>query len=200
MKTRSLLLALFIITQLFQLQAGHVSKEKAAIVAVNFYCRALNCIQPIDISSVKISDTYTVSEKELTFYYIFNIKDGGFVIVSAEDFRRPILGYSFESNYSEVNPSPEFTWWMSGYKQQIKQAVDGNYTPDIKTMQEWNELGSLKDFSGRPTDITIGPLITTRWNQGMPYNELCPVDEACGHVLVGCVAVAMGQVINYKLL
>ncbi|MBO7629572.1 MAG: C10 family peptidase, partial [Bacteroidales bacterium] len=39
---------------------------------------------------------------------------------------------------------------------------------------------------------TVDPLITAKWGQGSPYNALCPPNTP-----VGCVAVAMGQVMRY---
>ena len=61
------------------------------------------------------------------------------MIVSAEDAMHPILGYSFEKNYSDVNPSHEFTWWMSGYKDQIHYAIENKLAGDSKTQELWNE-------------------------------------------------------------
>jgi hypothetical protein len=46
---------------------------------------------------------------------------------------------------------------------------------------------------------SAGPLLSTKWNQGQYYNASCPVDAegTDGHVPVGCVAVAMAQVMKY---
>ncbi|MFZ2911958.1 MAG: C10 family peptidase [Candidatus Absconditicoccaceae bacterium] len=43
------------------------------------------------------------------------------------------------------------------------------------------------------------PLLTTLWDQGWPYNEMCPTDAAGpgGHVWAGCVATAMSQILKY---
>ena len=43
------------------------------------------------------------------------------------------------------------------------------------------------------------PLLTTKWNQGHPYNMLCPADpfENYERCYTGCPATAMGQIINY---
>jgi hypothetical protein len=45
----------------------------------------------------------------------------------------------------------------------------------------------------------VEPLITARWHQGCLYNSLCPTfeDTPCGHAEVGCVAVAMAQIMHY---
>ena len=40
--------------------------------------------------------------------------------------------------------------------------------------------------------LSIAPLISANWNQGGEWNDYCPNNS-----LVGCVAVAMGQVMNY---
>jgi hypothetical protein len=49
---------------------------------------------------------------------------------------------------------------------------------------------------------SVNPLLGTTWNQSCFYNELCPSDPNapygyCGHVPVGCVALAMAQVMKY---
>ena len=49
------------------------------------------------------------------------------------------------------------------------------------------------------TGMAQKPLLTTKWNQGYPYNILCPADpfENYAHCYTGCPATAMGQIINY---
>ena len=43
------------------------------------------------------------------------------------------------------------------------------------------------------------PLLTTRWSQSYPYNQLCPRDPVNGNAYsaAGCPAIAMGQILNY---
>lgn len=43
------------------------------------------------------------------------------------------------------------------------------------------------------------PLLKSKWDQGYPYNILCPADpqENYNHCYTGCPATAMGQIINY---
>ncbi|MEA1875956.1 MAG: C10 family peptidase [Bacteroidota bacterium] len=47
--------------------------------------------------------------------------------------------------------------------------------------------------------FTSGPLLTTKWSQGDYFNQYCPEDLRTpgGRVWVGCVVVAIGQIINY---
>ena len=49
------------------------------------------------------------------------------------------------------------------------------------------------------TGLAQKPLLTSQWDQGAPYNLLCPADpfENYAHSYAGCPAIAMGQIINY---
>lgn len=66
---------------------------------------------------------------------------------------------------------------------------------------EWRQLLSLNSNLLTTTNLpdSVGPLITTTWDQGQYYNALCPEDAAgpAGHAVTGCVATAMAQIINY---
>jgi fibronectin type 3 domain-containing protein len=42
----------------------------------------------------------------------------------------------------------------------------------------------------------VGPLLTTAWHQGAPYNNLCPMGDG-GRTIVGCVATATAQILRY---
>jgi Peptidase C10 family/Spi protease inhibitor len=46
---------------------------------------------------------------------------------------------------------------------------------------------------------TIGPLMTTYWSQGCNFNDFTPAaaNGPCGHTLVGCTAVAAGQLMKF---
>ena len=49
------------------------------------------------------------------------------------------------------------------------------------------------------TSFAQEPLVKSKWDQGYPYNMLCPRDPFNGYSYsaAGCPAVAMGQIINY---
>jgi len=42
----------------------------------------------------------------------------------------------------------------------------------------------------------VGPLLTSEWHQGAPYNNLCPMGDG-GRTVVGCVATAASQIMRY---
>ena len=44
----------------------------------------------------------------------------------------------------------------------------------------------------------VKPMLSTRWGQGAPYNNSCPMaPSSSDHCLTGCVATAMAQVMKY---
>ena len=70
-------------------------------------------------------------------------------------------------------------------------------TSDI--VAEWQSIEKTGYIRQNRNLRTVDVLLETTWNQNYPYNSQCPEDEGGngGHVYAGCVATAMGQVINY---
>jgi len=129
-----------------------------------------------------------------TSLYLFNASDGnGFVIVSGDDRTEPILGYSDIGTIDTENIPQNMRSWLQ------------HYADEIAIIQKYN----LRNV--RRSVATCGPAIekqlTCLWNQGAPYNLLCPMveqykDEACtitykpaGQAVTGCAATALAQVL-----
>jgi hypothetical protein len=45
--------------------------------------------------------------------------------------------------------------------------------------------------------LSIGPLLTTTWDQGDPYNQYCPLWYTGERTVTGCVATAAAQIMKY---
>ena len=131
-------------------------------------------------------------------YYVFAVQPKGFVIVAADNRVEPILGYSYDNNFVVENIPDHVRGWLNGYERQIEYAVKQNLSPEEDIIDKWSRLKSGQAVSTRNRN-TVGPLLTTTWDQGQYYNSLCPeaVGGPDGHALTGCVATAMAQIINY---
>jgi hypothetical protein len=196
-----LIFFLFILFTGQSIFARQVSITDAKHVALQFYSERANQYSSIDHSLLNISGTFVVSENGLPVYYVFNINDHGYVIVSADDAVIPILAYSFEGIYSEEDQAPQFTAWMGQYTRQISYARKSDAIPLQAATSGWKHLmnpGTSSLFTRKGTQ-DVEPMITSNWNQPSPYNEMCPSDPAGsnGHAIVGCVPVAMGQIMYY---
>jgi hypothetical protein len=145
------------------------------------------------------SSDFIISQNGIPVYYVFNLQPSGFVLVSAHDAAPPILGYSFENNYLTEAQPENFSLWMKGYAEMISYLNENSIASTEGNKALWDVYINKTSYKKNTTTTTVGPLIPCLWNQGSPYNYLCPADPSGsgGHVYSGCVATAMSQVMYY---
>ena len=122
--------------------------------------------------------------------YVFNATDGGFVIVSNDDRTVPVLGYSDSGSFDPSTMPDNMRAWLQGYADEI--AWLQQHRSMVKTapsMTPSQKTPAVKE--------DIGALVSTRWNQGAPYNNLVPEYQSGVKSATGCVATAMAQVMYY---
>ncbi|MBO7434115.1 MAG: C10 family peptidase [Salinivirgaceae bacterium] len=148
-----------------------------------------------------------------TLYYIFAAADGGFAIISADDAVQPVLGYSKTSPVCEVSANKLFAGQLDRYAEIISIKKKSNMR-SRRVLNAWRMFAESDSvvIDSVPVDSvlvdtvlvdtipvdtivavdTIKPiqLITSTWGQDSPYMDSCPT-------YVGCVAVAMGQIMRY---
>lgn len=128
-------------------------------------------------------------------YFVFNVGATGFVIVSADDSFRPIIGYSDEGMFPTENPSPEMMYYLDNLSQGRQAALRASVKADAQVKREWTALLKGEKMPSRNGGRSSFYLLETRWNQNSPYNKFCPSEG--GRTYAGCVATAMSQVMNY---
>jgi len=133
---------------------------------------------------------------QTTYFYIFSSsKTDNFVIVSGDDRTLPILGYSTTSCFDPGNVPPNMQIWLKSYEHQIQYVFDNDILANTKISENW--LNLLQGVNAN-TAVVVAPLLTTRWDQVPPYNDLCPYDNtASEHTLAGCGATTMAQILKY---
>jgi len=180
--------------------AEKIDAKTAQKLATNFYYE--KCLwSGYDIKqpqNLTLSLTKTKDSQEI--YYVFS-SENGYIIVAAENDAYPVLAYSFEGPYTGKNISPEFSFWMITYEEQIIHIRKNNIKADNKISAAWNYYLSdfIPDGQQKNNIKSVTPLLMSTWDQGTYYNFLCPADGAGagGHVYAGCVATAMAQVLYY---
>lgn len=138
-------------------------------------------------------------------YYIFSNDKNAFIL-GADDFSVPVIGY-LDAPITADTPMPsQLQWWLDNYGRQLKKAVDASeglqtVRPRTYSTKGASTLVGRKIYSPRNSTklnlssserTAIAPMISTRWDQSTPYNNLCPKGTYSG-----CVATAMAQVMNY---
>jgi hypothetical protein len=195
---KHVLLSLVLVILFFGGYAKKVDVETAKNAAKNAYYQRVNQLSTKSINDINLSLVYTEQVNNVPIYYVFNVNENeGFIIISADDIAKPVIGYSFEGPYPVFNQAPTFSEWMNDFKVQISYGIQNNLKASSTTNNEWSEL--LKKNPSIKKVKSAQPLLIHTWNQDNPYNELCPVDAAGpgGHVYAGCVAVSMAQVMKF---
>ena len=114
-------------------------------------------------------------------YYVFNAGDNnGFVIVAGDDTVDSILGYCDNGSFDEDSIPENMRSWLASME------------TEIRWMREHPHGDALSTIPRRTPKAAIRPLLKTKWDQGSPYNLLCP-----GNSFTGCVATAMAQIMKY---
>ena len=196
MKKASLLvlLAFAVLGQAFSQVAEKVSEDRAFQIAEAFISNN-NKFQTTELQLVSASDLF-----------IYNIGDQGFVVISGNTVLPPLIAYSDQGNFPNMEDAPEnFRAWMEHYGEMIAFAVEKGIQPEAKVQRQWED--AARGVFGSRDAQSVEPLVSTHWNQDCYYNEYCPDAPGygwggwgggpCGHAYAGCVACAMAQVMKY---
>ena len=172
--------------------ANPIDWEKAKIVGQKFACVKIN--NEINTNDLQLVYTGTSQRGEACFY-VFNAGTRGFVIVSADDRFRPIVGYSDEGTFDTENMSPELAFYLDKI---IEARTSRNAVRFDNTEQEWQSVATTGKLISRNGGRGVDYICTTKWNQDSPYNLYAPEASSGpgGRCYAGCVATAMSQVMK----
>lgn len=163
-----------------------------------------------------ISERYTIcgvsssrndSSSVSKVIHVFNFeKEKGFAIMAGDDRMPSVLGYSNQGNLKTSNPldNPGFISFLNN----LDQLMD---LPDNELIHQGVGLMTYRsDFIGKGEyTFSYGPWenylynesgnCLTKWGQGIPFNNDCPLTSDGKHCLTGCVATAVAQLMSiYK--
>ena len=190
-------LSITLLAMAFAAVAGPVGVERARRVGANW------------LSLRGYAGTVKLEAVESPFaeIYVFTAADGGFVLVSADDCARPILGYSLTGKFSVEGMPANVRKWLEDYGRDIGKAKDreegvkamsaGSSRANDAIAVEWRQLAAGV-APVQPLTTAVSPMLTTTWNQSPLYNDMCPYDSVYGQrVVTGCVATATAQIMKY---
>ena len=122
-------------------------------------------------------------------YYIFTGDGGrGFVIISADDVARPVLGYSADAALTPDGELPvPMEEWLTSMGKQIRQAQEDGVQQSADVAAQWRAAAM--------SDLVV-KLQTAEWGQGFPYNNSCPMYWG-NRCVAGCVPVAYAILMKY---
>ena len=206
MKKRTILVLVVILVIASIVKASPVDPQHAIKVAQEFVPKSTAQRAPIRGSQTEPSSsivyTHMMPNSDRPAFYIVNVDDGAFVLVSADDIAHQVLGYSLSSTWPvSRNGSVELPAHIKGFfddlAAQMEAAVESKPTRAAGSYKASSRSSAPNRSPSLPD--SVGPLLTTTWDQGQYYNALCPEDAngPDGHVYTGCVATAMAQIVKY---
>lgn len=198
---KSLLILIFILSPALFLNAGKVIVENASTAAIHFFSAHYTRSNPAITGSASVTETIPIIRDKQVLYYIFNMSPCGWIAVSADDASWPVLAYSFEGSYTGKDLPPQFTAWMKQYEDALFYFSGNPTDAPPPTAEAWREIldhNYIETYNSKSIS-SVAPMLTSNWGQGVYFNGGCPTDSKGpgGHALVGCVPVAMGQILNY---
>ena len=151
----------------------------------------------IGTNDLQLATTYR-TESNLAALFVFNTLDG-YVIVSADDCETPIIGYSHEGRFDPNNVPVQMEDYLQDFVARIQYGIENHIAADATTARQWELVKTTGRLNEQRNAQSVQPLLKENWHQGCLYNNLCPTFEKipCGHAEVGCVAIAMGQIMHY---
>jgi len=172
-----------IIQAVLCLQAAPVSESAARQVADQFF--AASTLHHSSKSSA--ASTRLAYRADQGRFYIYDRgASSGFVVVAGDDRLPQVLGYGAAGDFTSSNLPPAVSYWMSEMDREIAY---------LQSHSNATAHHPIKRATA------VGPLMTTRWDQGEPYNDLCPTytdnNGTTARAVTGCVATATAQVMNY---
>ena len=187
LQLKKFLITLISVVLTVGMSAAPLTREEARLRAVEFMKKSRGTLQLVPIQNrAKLAPRRSkAASAEQELYYVFSRGEGkGYVIVSGDDRTQAVIGYTDEGDF------------------------DYNQLPD--NMRHWLDMRELEllDLSTTQENISgpryaklhdkIEPMVTTKWNQGSPYNDECPNYFGRGRSVTGCVATAMAQVLYFQ--
>lgn len=156
------------------------------------------------------SKTITRSAETDTTFYVVDFEEGGYSLIAADrELDNNVYVYSPDGEFSS-DDNPVLDIYLENAIATMPDAPRrgeiGNMAkmsranvPNDKDLPITGEEyinGVLCTYIYKASHTIKQPLIWTLWHQHAPYNIYCPVEKN-QHTLVGCVAVAIGQICAY---
>ena len=144
--------------------------------------------------------------------YYYNIAPQGFVLVPILKEMRAVRAYS-DQGYFDPTEQDGFVQLMREVladrlhlfeahygSLEATQPETGEVLFDRVQRTDWERLAvPVREFrvdQALESMAEKGPLTTTTWHQGAPYNDYCPIGDG-GRCVVGCTATAASQILAY---
>ena len=104
-------------------------------LGVNNFLDSKNKLQSHQISNIE-----TVHNDNNAVFHLFHLNPKGFVLISADSRAIPVLGWSFENNFSLHDVPSNVNWLITKFKTQINAIIEENQVRSPDVQNEWERF------------------------------------------------------------
>ncbi len=188
---KRIFIPLYLVLLTSTLWGESVTVEKAQLKAADFIANTTSFSKGSKDGKALI---VSLAGEEAEIYYAFNVNNNnGFVLVSASDKTRSIIGYSDKGRFDAQNAPAGLKDLIKVWNAQIAEAEQSTTVNKAKNKHHSTLLKASR------TDVDA--MLQTTWGQDVPFYNLCPTMTRSGvqySCVTGCVATAMSQIIRYN--
>ena len=192
--------------------AEEVSADSAGIAAQRWLedDAALGCSLGLEVDAVR-----TCSPQEGATFHVVKLKGNGFVVMSSDTAREPVVAFSSGGDLVESDNNPLWVLLKNDLALRVGEESTTNRKSGLlkataggssgsSNEAKWNRLlgkssGLLRASQGVSfiSDVRVAPLVQSKWGQDYVddrpcYNYYTPSNYVCG-----CVATAGAQIMRY---
>lgn len=184
-----------------QVFSQEVDEKTASVVAEHFFLKNYG-------TKASVEDVLVKQYKGHESLFFCNMDKGGWVAVPANRNLNPVVAHSDEGHI-DLYDGPDAFWdWMEQYEFVVDVAIQEKWHKEDRH-KKWDELldEAFEDKYLLKSYVNHTILISTRWRQAEAYGGHCPgyntvlqnigCSSCEGKPKAGCVAVAIGQIMNY---
>ena len=191
--------------------AGDVKLEKAELVAQNWIKSSFNDRSQAIDPNTRIVGKEIITFKQRTVGYNFLLFPQGHIIVPSRDELPVVKLYSFTNTLSMEKDS-ETSQWIKEELYLLNEGIDAHQAEMAVVDHERTPNGRLwslfdkdpayfgQDYEnafGATESLSLGPILTTTWDQADPYNLHTPLWYNGTKTVTGCVATAAAQIMKF---
>jgi subtilisin-like proprotein convertase family protein len=192
--------------------AGKVELARARQAAQNWLQNSARDKRLVGKNIYRISDQEPVVVNKKTVGYNFILSPKGHIIVPSRDELPVVKLYSFTSTL-RMDQDSDTAKWISEELFGVEDALDkhsaemaGVNHADTHNGRLWSRFGKdstafAQESAALPDSqtesLSLGPLLSTTWSQGDPYNLNTPLWYNGQKTVTGCVATAAAQIMKF---
>jgi len=154
-------------------------------------------------AKIKSSESL-VDPNGLNLCHIFNLDQGGFVVMSSDDRVEPVIAFSENGTFHLSEDNPLVVMLRKDMGQRLKSTRKQTMKKSKGKLSKWQQLVE-SESSREPSrissmsvnDVRVDSFLPTRWSQTEVYAGLCYNYYTPNNYPSGCVATVMAQLMRY---